>query len=567
MTGELKNTDRKPLLLFLFGWAVLNLCQAYFTELAHDEAYYWAWSRYLDWGYIEHPPMVALFIKIGYALIPNEVGVRLLAIVFSTLVLYLVYTRLVKKDVMLYIALVSSILLFHVGGFLTAPDTPLFLFVALYYLLLKHYLESDDWKTTLLMILVITAMMYSKYHGVMVLFFTIVFNLKLLTRKSFWVIAVTSALLYLPHVYWLFTDGTPGLEYALSGRFSDPFSFYQVVGNFLLGQIAITGPLIGIIVLYAAFATKPKDSYQRALKYVMIGIIGYFFIWSFKGRTEANWTASAFIPMLVLAHQYITERVKLRKVVLWLAVPSFLIILAIRLQLMFFFIDLPHVIDRNQEFSGWKEFAERVNDIAQDYPVFTDGYKTSSKLWFYRGTPTYAFGNNDRPSQYDLWSFENNCVDQKVLALSGFLLHADTEIESPMGSMNYKWYNDFRSYRTVQLNPIEKTGTYQPNELLKLDVEVVPPTDWGILPAKGTPNEAHFSYDILTEDGKKFIFWNDGKYWFDEEITTTQVIPIEVRVPNQAGKYILRYTLVMDSMITWKVSEHVPIEVVGTNTP
>ncbi len=48
--------------------AVISLFQAGFTELMDDEAYYWVYSRHLDWGYFDHPPMVALLIKMGYGL-------------------------------------------------------------------------------------------------------------------------------------------------------------------------------------------------------------------------------------------------------------------------------------------------------------------------------------------------------------------------------------------------------------------------------------------------------------------------------------------------------------------
>ena len=33
-------------------------------DLAGDEAYYWDWSRQLDWGYFSKPPMVAWIIAI-----------------------------------------------------------------------------------------------------------------------------------------------------------------------------------------------------------------------------------------------------------------------------------------------------------------------------------------------------------------------------------------------------------------------------------------------------------------------------------------------------------------------
>ena len=38
---------------------LLNLVQVAFTELTSDEGYYWFYSRSLEWGYAEHPPLIA----------------------------------------------------------------------------------------------------------------------------------------------------------------------------------------------------------------------------------------------------------------------------------------------------------------------------------------------------------------------------------------------------------------------------------------------------------------------------------------------------------------------------
>ncbi len=569
MSEQIKNTgkDKKTLLLFLAGWITLNLLQAAFTELAHDEAYYWVWSRAIDWGYIEHPPMVALFIKIGYALIPNEIGVRLMAIVFSALILYQVYIQLIMKDIWLYVAMVSSMLLFHIGGFFTAPDTPLFVFVGLYYLFLKEYLEKNTWQSTLVMTLIITAMMYSKYHGVLVLFFTILFNWRLLTRKTFWIIAITSALLFLPHVYWLFTEGKPGLEYALSGRFRDPLSFYQVFINFLLGQIAIAGPLIGIIVLYAAFAVKPTNPYQRTLKPIMIGILGFFFIWSFKGRTESNWTASAFIPMLVLAHQYISERKKLRKVVLWLAIPSVLIILAVRLQLMFYYVELPHRVDRHGEFDGWKEYAAQINKLAEGVPVITSGYQSASKLWFYGGKTTYAIHNPKRPSQFDLMNYGETLYDKKVLILMNYLLKSAGEIPTPLGTITYQWFDEYRDYTSVRLEPLVENNTYEAGTWVNFRIRIFPNEKWSIPASNETQNPAFITH-IMREENGDGGFWNQYGVVIENEISHPEVVTTKVLMPDKPGEYKLWFVLANQDITIWRLlTDPVSIKVTEANKP
>jgi len=47
------------------------------VELMPEEAYYWNYSRHLDFGYLDHPPMVAWLIRLGTALFgQSEFGVR-----------------------------------------------------------------------------------------------------------------------------------------------------------------------------------------------------------------------------------------------------------------------------------------------------------------------------------------------------------------------------------------------------------------------------------------------------------------------------------------------------------
>src|SRR5579871_6738003 len=93
-----KSSD-KLIWYFLLGWTILNAVQAYTLEVHADEAYYWLYSRFLDWGYFDHPPMVALFIRIGDTLLHNEFGLRLLTVLTSTVSIYLLWLILKKYTV------------------------------------------------------------------------------------------------------------------------------------------------------------------------------------------------------------------------------------------------------------------------------------------------------------------------------------------------------------------------------------------------------------------------------------------------------------------------------------
>ncbi len=109
----------------LLLWAVLALFQAGFTELMDDEAYYWVYSRHLDWGYFDHPPMIALLIKAGYALFHNELGVRLGMVALNVGTLVLTDRLIPQKDNRVFYLILAGMGAMQLGGMLAVPDLPL----------------------------------------------------------------------------------------------------------------------------------------------------------------------------------------------------------------------------------------------------------------------------------------------------------------------------------------------------------------------------------------------------------------------------------------------------------
>ena len=104
------------------------------VPLVPDEAYYWVWSRALAPGYPDHPPMVAIWIRIGTALVGDSaLGVRLLgplAVAIASLLLVDAADRLLpgRRAGLRAAALLNATLLFGVGGVLMTPDAPLLTF-------------------------------------------------------------------------------------------------------------------------------------------------------------------------------------------------------------------------------------------------------------------------------------------------------------------------------------------------------------------------------------------------------------------------------------------------------
>ena len=70
----------------------LRLVAAAFTPITFDEAYYWMWSKHLAGGYYDHPPMVAVVIRLGTLIAGDtELGVRLVSILLALPMSWAVY--------------------------------------------------------------------------------------------------------------------------------------------------------------------------------------------------------------------------------------------------------------------------------------------------------------------------------------------------------------------------------------------------------------------------------------------------------------------------------------------
>ena len=105
-------SPKSQFLFFLCLFFVVNLLQSSFTGLWEDEAYYWVWSDNLAWGYFDHPPMIALIVKIGYLIFQNELGVRLIPLLMGTITMYLIYLMAEKelKSTSTFVIIISSVI-------------------------------------------------------------------------------------------------------------------------------------------------------------------------------------------------------------------------------------------------------------------------------------------------------------------------------------------------------------------------------------------------------------------------------------------------------------------------
>lgn len=393
--------------ILLGVWFLINLLQAIFTDLHSDESYYWVYSQNLAWGFFDHPPMVALLIKAGYSILQIELGVRLFFITLSTFTMAIIINEInEQKDLFFLGVFVLSFPLIHthIGGFLAIPDIPLVFFTLLFFVLYRKFLEEPGLKISIVLAIIVAAMVYSKYHAILIIFLTLLANLKLLKNKYFWVIVLLSILLLFPHIWWQIDNQLPSFRYHLSGR-AKPFRFKYVHSN-LLGQLLMAGPLTGIIVFWKVWKFKIRDVFERTLVFTIAGFYVVLFIFSFWNRIEAHWIA-AVIPLLMLvSYPLITNDPNSKKWFIRLALPTIILLFLFRIYIGSNAI--PNIGSSKITFYKRGDVAKEIQQLANGKKVgFFDNYAFISNYIFYTGEEAVMLSNPGyRFCQYDLLNDE-----------------------------------------------------------------------------------------------------------------------------------------------------------------
>ena len=152
----------------------MRLVYAHALDLRTDEAYYWTWSKENVLSFLDHPPMVAWFIRFGTAVLGDtNLGVRLGGIV-AMLVTQLLLADIVRRvtsnnvrAVMLALLLPEAALYYGLLMAKVAPDTALIPFSVAMLWSLVRLAQSHDGRWWLAAGLFAGLALLSKFTAIM----------------------------------------------------------------------------------------------------------------------------------------------------------------------------------------------------------------------------------------------------------------------------------------------------------------------------------------------------------------------------------------------------------------
>ncbi len=442
-----KNQSNK-FYIFLIIVLFINLLQAYFTPVIGDETYYWIYSKNLAWGYFDHPPMVALIIKISSFLFDKELGLRFLTPILNVLSIYFMWKLVPQKNkefttsVFIFYLILLAIPGFNLYGFITTPDVPLILFFVLYILAFQKMMKENTLLSAFLVGIFATLLLYSKYHGGILILLSVLLNIKTLKQRSIYIAGIIACVLIMPHLLWQINHDFVSFEYHLNQRPKGNIGIDNVL-NFLGGFVGILNPLL--FIPFFIFLIKQKFQIPKELQFYfkfLIGIFLFFLAFSFKTKIEAHWMVVAYIPFTIILHHLYFRFFKKNVFLKYLFILSILSIFILRI-----IVTLP--LDWNNEFHKEREnlFQFIAKKAGKKKVVFSNSYRNASKYTFYTGKPAISDNNyHYRKNQYDIGAFDTAFNNKEVLFLGSWPRHYLKTEEV------YKNYNIY--YRTIKKFPV-----------------------------------------------------------------------------------------------------------------
>jgi len=418
---------------------LMNLLQAGFTGLLKDEAYYAYFAKDMQWGYFDHPPLVALLA------IPSNfdglgiLGVRFLSVLsvsFSYWLLYQTLSREAKERVSngLFSLLLLGLPLVNLYGFLTLPDTGTLLFTSLFLYAYKQFLSGSKY-AVLILGLAMAGLMYSKYTGVLIIIGVIASNPRLIRDSSAWKSVILSLLIFSPHLLWLSQNEWVTLRFHFSERPNHAYEFFAFTAGFFLNAIAIFG-LFFFDFYRALFSTTAKETFERGLRFMVWIVLVFFFLSSFSKKSQLQWLIPVVYPLLLI---FIEKPLSIKetKRIKRLGLLSIALIFSLRFLMAFEQLSPIHL-----EPHGVKEWSRKISTIANGKPVlFIDSYQRAALYEFYSREIGLSYNTLDyRPNQYDFDKRWTRINKDSVFVVSSKPYNFKKHIDSPKKG-NLFWSN------------------------------------------------------------------------------------------------------------------------------
>ncbi|QDM15983.1 glycosyltransferase family 39 protein [Tardiphaga sp. vice352] len=302
----------------LLALTAMRLVYAGLFELRTDEAYYWTWSKESVLSFLDHPPMIAWFIRAGTAIFGDTgLGVRFMGIVgmLVTQGLLADIVRRVTQDLraMLVAVLLPEAALYY--GLLTAkvaPDVAMIPFAMAMIWSLVRLVESDDNSWWLAAGLFAGLALLSKLTVVMLVPAILAFMLVPAWRGRWlrspypWLAVLIAFAVSSPVLIWNAGHDWASFKFQFIRATTNNEISLRTVGDFLGLQFGQVGLIVLPVVLSAIVLTAWRGYSRREPVAILLSTavlvpFGYFLWKSLTLRVGDTWPMFLWPPAFAAA--------------------------------------------------------------------------------------------------------------------------------------------------------------------------------------------------------------------------------------------------------------------------
>jgi 4-amino-4-deoxy-L-arabinose transferase-like glycosyltransferase len=284
----------------------MRLVYASVIDLRTDEAYYWTWSKENVLCFLDHPPMVAWFIRFGTAIFGDtSFGVRfagILAMLATQLLLADIVRRVThdSRAVVLAIVMPEAALYYGLLMAKVSPDIALIPFAVAMLWALVRLTESGDGRWWLAAGIFGGLALLSKFTAVLLLPAVVAFMLVPDWRRRWlrspypWAAALIAVALFSPVLIWNAGHDWASFHFQSVRATAAHELSLRTVGDFIGLQLGLVGFILLPVVLSGVTLTawrgyRSGDAVAVLLSTAVIVPFAYFFWKSLTLRVGDTW--------------------------------------------------------------------------------------------------------------------------------------------------------------------------------------------------------------------------------------------------------------------------------------
>jgi 4-amino-4-deoxy-L-arabinose transferase-like glycosyltransferase len=284
----------------------LRVIYASLIDLRTDEAYYWTWSKENVLCFLDHPPMIAWFIRFGTAIFGDtNLGVRfagILAMLITQLLLADIVRRVTHdvRAIVLAVLMPEAALYYGLLMAKVSPDVALIPFAVAMVWALIRVNESGDGRWWLAAGVFAGLALLSKFTVVMLIPAVLAFMLVPDWRRRWllspypWLAAVFALVLFLPVLIWNAQHDWASFRFQLVRATATHELSLRTVADFIGLQFGLVGFILLPVVLSGVSLTAWRgylrgDAVAILLSTSVVVPFGYFFWKSLSLRVGDTW--------------------------------------------------------------------------------------------------------------------------------------------------------------------------------------------------------------------------------------------------------------------------------------